>query len=74
MPAAGGLSQRSGLGVASALRHAHAGLIGGASLKMDDESEDELEALADMYGSSEGEGGGGAQRFAVLRDLWARAR
>ncbi len=42
------------------------------SLEMDDESEDEVEALAEMYDpdcSSDG-----TYRFALLRELWASAR
>ena len=42
------------------------------SLEMDEESEDEVEALAEMYdpdGSA-----AGTHRFALLRELWASAR
>lgn len=56
---------------------------------MDDESDDELEALAELLqgGTEEddvggpggqalggGAGGGRASRFALLKDLWSRAR
>ena len=42
------------------------------SLEMDDESEDEVEALSEMYdpdGSSDG-----THRFMLLKELWASAR
>ena len=42
------------------------------SLEMDDESEDEVEALSEMYDpdcSSDG-----TYRFVLLRELWASAR
>ena len=40
---------------------------------MDEESEEEVEVLSDMYDQREG-GGEGTHRFQLLRDLWASAR
>ncbi len=64
---------------ASACRGCTAGLIGTISLKMDEDSDDELQALAEMYSCEEGTGGTGAgdaraHRFALLKELWASAR
>lgn len=42
------------------------------SLEMDDESEDEVEALAEMYDPDCSNDG--TFRFALLRELWASAR
>lgn len=42
------------------------------SLEMDDESEDEVEALAEMYDPDCSNDG--TYRFALLRELWASAR
>lgn len=63
---------------------ATAGAIEPMSLEMDEESEDELEGLAGAplhapRGGGVGDAAGGgdelrAQRFALLRDLWAAAR
>ena len=64
-----------------------AGVCQPLSLEMDEESDDELEALAGLYrtdssadlAAAAAGGGGGvpgqlhAHRFALLRDLWARA-
>ena len=40
---------------------------------MDEESEEEVEVLSDMYDQREG-GGETSHRFQLLRDLWASAR
>ena len=42
------------------------------SLEMDDESEDEVEALAEMYDPDCSNDG--TYRFALLRELWTSAR
>lgn len=42
------------------------------SLEMDYESEEEVNALADMYDQQQLDEG--TQRFTLLRDLWASAR
>ena len=48
------------------------GLIEPVSLEMDDESDDELDALAEMYDhDNKGEG---TQRYVLLRELWNSAR
>ena len=39
---------------------------------MDEESEEEVEVLSDMY--DQREGGETTHRFQLLRDLWASAR
>ena len=48
------------------------GVLVQVSLEMDGESEDETEALADMYDPERTSDG--TQRFALLRELWASAR
>ena len=40
-------------------------------LEMDEESEEEVEVLSDMYDQRDGEG---THRFQLLRELWASAR
>ena len=42
------------------------------SLEMDDESDDEVEALAEMYDPDQQ--GHTTERFGLLRELWASAR
>ncbi|KAK9805120.1 hypothetical protein WJX72_000185 [[Myrmecia] bisecta] len=48
------------------------GLIEPVSLEMDDESDDELDALAEMYDHDHK--GEGTQRYVLLRELWNSAR
>lgn len=47
------------------------GLIEPVSLEMDEESEDEVEKLSEMYDQENG--GEGTHRFELLRELWASA-
>ena len=42
------------------------------SLEMDDESEDEIEALSEMYDPDNSNAG--TYRFVLLKELWASAR
>lgn len=49
-----------------------AGLIGSVSLEMDDESDEELEALASALSPDKDRES--AYRFVLLRELWATAR
>ena len=48
------------------------GLIEPVSLEMDDESDDELEALAEMYDHEKK--GDGTHRYTLLKELWSSAR
>ena len=51
------------------------GLIQPVSLEMDDESDDELEALAEMYDQqAASRDGDGVYRYTLLKELWASAR
>lgn len=48
------------------------GLIEPVSLEMDAESDDELDALSEMYDPDNK--GDGTHRYTLLRDLWSSAR
>jgi len=62
------------------MRHHHlrchrqqwAGLIEPVSLEMDAESDDELDALSEMYDPENK--GDGTHRYTLLRELWSSAR